>query len=167
MTAVDVAGATPRTTALHETACAHCQLPVPAGLLAPDAEQQFCCTGCRTAFAIINDNGLASYYDIAERRDGPVAASGRSFEEFDHATFRELYVRRTPDGLAQVDLYLEGVHCSACVWLVERVPLVVPGVARAELNVRRSLAPRGWGDKALPRSRLGRTLASLCNHPPP
>ncbi len=27
-----------------------------------------------------------------------------------------------------VELYLEGVHCAACVWLVEKLPEVVPGV---------------------------------------
>ena len=170
MTAVDtanaaLAGAVP--VASTDVSCAHCQLPVPAGLVVPDEERQFCCTGCRTAFAIIHDHGLAGYYDIAERRDGPVAASGRSFEEFDHATFRELYVRRTPEGLSQVDLYLEGVHCGACVWLVERVPLVVSGVARAELNVRRSLARVVWDDAAVPLSRVARTLDSLGYHPHP
>jgi Cu2+-exporting ATPase len=123
--------------------------------------------GCKTAFAIIHDHGLDGYYDIVERRDVPVAASSRSFDEFDHATFRELYVRTTPDGLSQVDLYLEGVHCGACVWLVERVPLVVSGVARAELNVRRSLARVVWDDGVVPLSRIARTLDSLGYHPHP
>jgi Cu2+-exporting ATPase len=148
-------------------ACSHCGLPVPAGFRVSDTDRQFCCAGCRTAFAIIHDHGLGGYYNIAERRDGPVVASGRSFEEFDHATFRDLYVRRTPDGLGQVDLYLEGVHCGACVWLVERVPLVVPGVARAELNVRRSLARVVWDDAAVPLSQVARTLDSLGYHPHP
>src|SRR5687768_6884032 len=150
-----------------DVACAHCQLPVQTGFIIAGAERQFCCAGCRTAFAILNEHGLGGYYDIAERRDKPVAASGRNFEEFDHATFHELYVRRAADGLAQVDLYLEGVHCGACVWLVERVPLVVPGVARAELNVRRSLARVVWDDAAVPLSEIARTLDSLGYHPHP
>ena len=153
--------------AVEGVACSHCQLPVPAGLVEPNADRQFCCIGCRTAFAIIHDHGLDSYYEIAERRDGPVAATGRSFEELDHATFRDLYVRRTPEGLAQVDLYLEGVHCGACVWLVERVPLVVPGVARAELNLRRSMARVVWDDATVALSRVARTLDSLGYHPHP
>ena len=150
MTAADAAV---RTSLQHavDVACTHCQLPVPAGLIEPDAQDQFCCGGCRTAFAVLHDHGLDTHHDTTVGRDGPVAAgpTGRSFEEFDHATFHELYVRRTPEGLAQVDLYLEGVHCGACVWLVERVPLVVPGVARAELNVRRSLARVAWDDAAV------------------
>ena len=150
-----------------DTSCAHCTLPVPSGLVEAGEEHQFCCTGCRTAFAMIADHGLGAYYDIAERRERPVATSHRSFEEFDHAAFRDLYVRPTPDGLSQVDLYLEGVHCGACVWLVERVPLVVPGVARAELNVRRSLARVVWHDATVPLSRVASALDSLGYHPHP
>ena len=150
-----------------DTSCAHCLLPVPSGLIEVGEDRQFCCTGCRTAFAMIAEHGLGAYYDIVERRDGPVATSDRSFEEFDHAAFRDLYVRPTPDGLSQVDLYLEGVHCGACVWLVERVPLVVSGVARAELNVRRSLARIAWDEATVPLSRVARALDSLGYHPHP
>lgn len=148
-----------------EVACAHCGLPVPAPLLEPDAKHSFCCAGCRTVFAILHDSGLAGYYELGERREHPVTPSGRTYEEFDHEAFRALYVRRTEDGLASVDLYLEGVHCGSCVWLVERVPLVVPGVVRAELNVRRSLAHVEWDDTAVPLSEVARALDGL-GYPP-
>jgi Cu2+-exporting ATPase len=151
----------------EQTSCAHCQLPVPPGYIVADAERQFCCTGCRTAFSIIHDHGLDGYYRIAERRDGPVTTTGRSFAEFDHETFRDLYVHRTPDGLWQADLYLEGVHCGACVWLVERVPLAVPGVARAELNLRRSLARVVWDNAVVSLASVARTLDALGYHPHP
>lgn len=141
--------------------CDHCGLDVPSGLVRADAARQFCCSGCRTAYAIIHDHGLGAYYALSERRDAPVRASGRSYDEFDHTAFQELYVRPTADGLAEVELYLEGVHCAACVWLVERVPLIVPGVARAELNVRRSLARVAWDPSSVPLSAVARALDTL------
>lgn len=149
------------------TACTHCSGAVPAGLLLPDAPdgRQFCCAGCRTAFAILHEHGLDGYYALPERRDSPVAASDRSYEEFDHPAFHELYVHPTPEGLSRVELYLEGVHCASCVWLVERVPLMLPGVVRAELNVRRSLARVEWDESALPLSEVARALDRL-GYPP-
>ena len=170
MMAADAAVGTVRLATTADVACAHCTLPVPSGLIDPGARDQFCCGGCRTAFGVLHDHGFDTYHDTTGGRDGPVAAGlppARTFEEFDHATFRELYVRRTPEGLSQVDLYLEGVHCGACVWLVERVPLVVPGVARAELNIRRALARLVWDDTVVPLSRVARTLDSLGYHPHP
>jgi Cu2+-exporting ATPase len=148
-----------------DTACAHCGLPVPDGLIEPDRDQQFCCTGCTTAFAILHEHGLDRYYAFAEKREAPVRASGRSYEEFDHVAFAERYVRTGSDGLSRTELYLEGVHCASCVWLVERVPLIIPGVVRAELDVRRSLAVIEWDLAAAPLSAIARTLDSL-GYPP-
>ena len=108
----------------------------------------------------------ALYYAFAERRNEAVRSSGRRFDEFDHPTFRELYVRTLPGGLSEVELYLEGVHCASCVWLVERVPLIVRGVLRAELDVRRSLARVVW-DSSVPLSRVARALDALGYSPHP
>lgn len=149
-----------------KVACTHCGLAVPAGLV-EDAERSFCCEGCRMAYAILNEHGLGSYYGFNDRRELAVRASGRSYEEFDHPAFHERYVRHVEGGRARVELYLEGVHCASCVWLVERLPLVVQGVARAELDVRRSLAVVEWDDAALPLSRVARSLDQLGYAPHP
>lgn len=160
--------ATPATgaAAAHtEVLCAHCGLAVPEGLVDSAVERQFCCTGCHTAFSILHEHGLDSYYGFAERREAPVRASGRSYEEFDHPAFAQLYVTRTPAGLARTELYLEGVHCASCVWLVERIPLLQSGVLRAELDVRRSLAVVEWDLDVTPLSAIARALDVL-GYPP-
>ncbi len=148
-----------------EVPCTHCGLTVPAGLVEAGAGRQFCCTGCRTAYEILHEHGLDRYYRFSERREVPVAPTGRAYEEFDHEAFQKLYVRGLQGGLARVDLYLEGVHCASCVWLVERVPLLLPGVARAELEIRRSLARIEWDPAAVPLSQVARMLDSL-GYPP-
>ncbi len=145
--------------------CAHCGLPVPEGLLEDGAERQFCCSGCHTAFGILHAHGLDSYYGFAERREAPVRASGRSYDEFDHPAFAKLYVTALPNSLSRTELYLEGVHCASCVWLVERVPLLVPGVLRAELDVRRSLAVIEWDIATVPLSRIAQSFDTL-GYPP-
>jgi Cu2+-exporting ATPase len=150
-----------------DVACTHCGGPVPAGLVRDGAARQFCCAGCDAAFAILHGHGLDGYYELPERREAPVRPSGRSYEEFDHDAFRALYVRTAADGLSSVELYLEGVHCASCVWLVERVPLLLPGVARAELHVRRALARIEWDDAAVPLSAVARTLDGLGYRPHP
>ena len=150
-----------------DVACSHCGLPVPSGLLEDDDSEQFCCHGCRTAFGILRANGLDQYYGFAGRRTSPVRASGRSYDEFDHPAFQALYVRGTSDALLSVELYLEGVHCASCVWLVERVPLVLAGVARAELNVARSLATIEWDPERTTLGAVARLLESIGYTPHP
>ena len=145
----------------HCTHCTHCTLPVPAGLVVDGADHQFCCAACRTAFAIINEHGLDDYYAFAERRDRPVTSSGRGYEEFDHEAFRALYVREGADGLAECDLYLDGVHCASCVWLVEKVPLAIPGVVSAELDIGRARCRVRWDRTRTPLSAIARFLDTL------
>jgi len=153
--------------AASATACAHCGLPVPPALLEADDAPSFCCGGCATAFAIIRDGGLGRYYELPERRTAAVEPSGRSFAEFEHPAFEALYVRRRPDGLAETELYLDGVHCASCVWLVERVPLLVPGVSRAELEIGRALAHLAWDPASTSLGAIARTLDTLGYRPHP
>lgn len=156
-------GATPREV---RTSCTHCGLDVPAARRR-DCGPSFCCAGCEAAFSVINDAGLAAYYGFGVRRQAPVLASGRAFAEFDHPAFRTLYVRDRGDGLSEVELYLENVHCASCIWLVERASLTIPGVASAELDVGRSRVRLVWDREATPLSDVARFLDSLGYVPHP
>jgi len=152
------------------TDCSHCGLPVPAGLVDPEAELQFCCSGCHLAWDVIHEHGLDSYYDIHTRVGAPEQAaqhSGKSFAEFDDPAFDELYCRTVPSGLVTIELYLEGVHCAACVWLVEKLTVVVDGVAEVRLDLGRSLAHVTWDPQTAQLSEVARFLDSIGYTPHP
>ena len=150
--------------------CDHCSLPVPAGLVEENSDLQFCCNGCRVAYEVIHEHGLDGYYDIKSRIEAPEKAaqtSGRGFAEFDDPAFHRLYCRAFPSGLATVELYLEGVHCAACVWLVEKLTVVVDGVAEVRLDMGRSLATITWNPETTPLSQVARFLDSIGYAPHP
>ncbi len=146
--------------------CVHCGLPVSEGALLEAASRSFCCAGCRTAWDILHDRGLEQYYAMPERRLARVEASGRGFEEFDHDTFQVRYVTRAGE-CAETDLYLEGIHCASCVWLVERVPLALPGMISAELDVSRSRVRIQWDAERATLSSIARLLDALGYRPHP
>lgn len=148
--------------------CAHCDLPVPSGLIDRAAERQFCCGGCRAVFEVISGSGLEGYYRLRERlaeRSGPARVSGRRYDDFDDAAFAARYWKRLPGGLCAVELYLEGVHCGACVWLVEKLPHVAPGCVEAALNLGQSLVRIIWDPARTTLAPLARALDSL-GYPP-
>lgn len=147
--------------------CHHCGLPALAGEARFVGDAIYCCAGCETAARIIREAGLGDFYALPEQRVGPVRSSGRRFTEFDHAAFQDAHVVRTAEGLAEVALYLEGVHCASCVWLVERLPLAVPGAVRAELDVTRALARLTWDPTRTTLSALARCLDQLGYRPHP
>ncbi len=152
----------------RDTICSHCGLVVPSGLVRTDEDLQFCCNGCRTVYAVIHGCGLERFYRIRDTASGkPQAArtTERAYAEFDDETFRTLYYRPQPDGTLATEFYLEGVHCAACVWLVEKLPQVVPGVIEARLDMRRAIVEVRWEPERVKLSRIAATLDSL-GYPP-
>ncbi|MHC4948482.1 MAG: heavy metal translocating P-type ATPase [Planctomycetota bacterium] len=151
-------------------ACAHCGLPVPPARRAPDGADSYCCDGCRVVAAAIRGCGLERFY--AERAAAGVAprparVTGRRYAEFDDARFHELHVRPADDGRRHVELYLEGIHCGACLWLLERLPRVAPGVVSSRVHVGRSVATIVFDPAATSLSEIARRLGGLGYPPPP
>jgi P-type Cu2+ transporter len=146
--------------------CAHCGLPVP-----PDDEvvngPAFCCAGCRSVYEIVNAAGLSGYYQY--RDESPAAParakSNRKYQELDEPAFQAQHCRAEPGGEKTVELLLEGVHCSACLWLIERVGRVVPGVTSARLDLSRNVVTLIWDDARTPLSLIAQGLESL-GYPP-
>lgn len=148
--------------------CDHCSLPVPSGLIEEGAGPQFCCHGCRTAYGVIHACGLDRYYALRDGAGKEARASsgtGRRYAEMDDKAFAELYVKRLPGGLHACEFFLEGVHCAACLWLVERLPVVLDGVVEARLDLRRAIARVVWDPTRVSTSRVARTLDGL-GYPP-
>jgi len=140
---------------------------VPPGVQTDEDEPVFCCGGCATAHAIIQGAGLDRFYRLPDRRGAPVEPTGRRYDEYDHQAYQALYVRTQADGTAETEFYLDGVHCASCVWLVERVPLLVTGALRVELEIGRSLAHLAWNPAETSLSEIARCLDRLGYRPHP
>ncbi len=143
--------------------CAHCRLPVPEGLLRAGEEAQFCCTGCRTAYALIHAHGLASYYAIADGTGTRADAPRLDYAGFDDEAFLAANADLLPDGERRTTLAIDGIHCAACIWLLERLPRIVPGVIEARVSWRRSTLTVRWRDAKL--SRIADAVARLGYRP--
>ncbi|MBU0724046.1 MAG: cadmium-translocating P-type ATPase [Alphaproteobacteria bacterium] len=106
----------------HTTDCEHCGQPTGLGA--------FCCSGCEMAHAMINRLGLGRYYD-RRTLDPALAAPKPDTPAMD---FSALAVP-AGDGIQRLHLMVEGLHCAACVWLIEAVLAQQPGVVAARLNM--------------------------------
>lgn len=152
-----------------DCACTHCGLPVPKGLVVAQRAEQFCCQGCASVYALIHGCGLDAYYRLRDRADGdtrPVKQTDSDrLAAFDADKFYELYVRTRDDGMCVVDLMLEGVHCAACVWLIEKLPRVVSGVIEARLSLRQATVRITWDPKQVELSKIAKALSTL-GYPP-
>jgi Cu2+-exporting ATPase len=140
--------------------CEHCGLPVPPDFESENDELSFCCNGCRTVYHAISDAGLETFYGMPRNvgEGQPALTTDHSYEEFGDDSFTELYVRKNNASTYSVDLYLEGIHCASCVWLVERLPHVLPGVIDVRLDARRHVAEVVWDPSVLNLPAIARRL---------
>lgn len=151
-----------------QATCDHCGLPVPKGLVDQDAERQFCCNGCRTVYETIHSCGLDRFYALRESVASDAAratTTGKGYQAFDTEKFQETHTREAAGGTRVVELRLEGVHCAACLWLVERLPDLLPGIADAKLNLRSALVRVTWQPELVALSQISKTLDRL-GYPP-
>jgi len=139
--------------------CAHCGAEL-AAEVGEDAGLRFCCAGCRTVYGAIHAAGLEAFYadrELSAVRARPARPSGRRFAEFDDPALAPRFDAH-PDGTTSVELSVEGVHCAACVWLIESLPRVVPGVRESRLDFGRSAASVRWDPARVSLSRIASAL---------
>jgi len=150
--------------------CSHCGLEVPRSLVREGEDLQFCCSGCRQVYALIHEWGYDEYYRLVDSQNQdvqPARVAGRAFEDFDDETYQREFVDTVADGKQCAELYLEGVHCAACVWLVEKLPQAVPGLESVRLNLASSVAKVVWDPQEVSLAPVGRALDALGYTPHP
>jgi Cu2+-exporting ATPase len=142
--------------------CSHCKLPVPAGLVVPGAVEQFCCNGCSTVWQLLHAEGLEAFYRICNTvKSQPLQARSEpeDYAEFDDAVFHSTYVRELTDGSHEVRLLLEGMHCAACAWLVEKLPQFCHGVIESHAQLLSRQIVIRWNPKLISLSAMARQLS--------
>ena len=153
--------------------CFHCALPVPAAckltVQIEGAQRPVCCPGCKAVAELIRDTGMSRYYDL---RDAPDPGIGRPPEEaaewsvFDSIDMLEAFTERDGD-MREATIYVGGMYCSACSWLIETTLGKQPGISSAEVNpITHRLRLRFPGEDAKLSDHLA-TLANLGYQPQP
>ena len=117
------------------------------------------------AFQLINSSGLSAYYRMASGLPGEGRphddAIERRFREFDQDEFQQQFSTEVADGLRQVTFTLDGIHCAACVWLIEKLPQIVPGVIAAKLNWSKRTVAVTWQTESVQLSSIAQKLNQL------
>jgi len=146
--------------------CFHCGLPI-----AGDADfhckldeqtRDFCCFACQSVCEAIYEAGMQGYYQRTPQGAllAPPPTPPRDMEMYDLAEVQQEFVRFEGD-LRDAHLLVEGIHCAACVWLIERTMLRVPGVSTANVNLAGKRLHLRWDEKRVKLSALIKRLSQI------
>jgi len=146
-------------------ACVHCGLDCPPNPPRLD-DHYFCCAGCRTVYQILSENGMARFYSI-EATPGvkPPEAVSTVYAALDQPDVRRRVVDFSNGRITRVTFRIPAMHCAACVWLLENLYRIVPGVGRSEVNFPRKEVAIFLEDTGVKLSDLAARLAAL-GYPP-
>lgn len=61
-----------------------------------------------------------------------------SYEYLNQDNFAKLYI--TEESPLRMNFYIEGIHCAACLWLIEKIPQTVTDIESVSLNMSTNVA---------------------------
>jgi P-type Cu+ transporter len=118
------------------TVCYHCGQPCEEILWME--KKPFCCYGCKTVYEILSANDLCTYYTL----DSQPGITQKGEQSEDYAYLNDPSVRRKLleydlKEMAGVKFSVPAIHCISCIWLLENLPRLDPGIVKAEVNFAR------------------------------
>jgi Cu2+-exporting ATPase len=143
--------------------CYHCGLPLQPSseVRAPVSgrEQVFCCNGCKSVCQAIYAAGLEGFYQRTPEGEilGPPPEPPKDLAIYDLDEVQEEFVDVLGDE-REINLLVEGIHCAACVWLIENSLQALPGVEEARVNLTGRRLKLRWDNQ---RVKLSRALGRL------
>ncbi len=152
-------------TASQNTSCFHCGLPVDANNRIEkniqNQPQQFCCHGCSSVCEIIYESGLEGFYQRTP--DGQLLAPPpeppQETQLYDIDEIQSEFVQ-TMGNERDIHLMVEGIHCSACVWLIERSMQNVAGIIDVKVNLANRRVFIRWDNN---QNKISRIIEHLGN----
>ncbi|MBK7754605.1 MAG: heavy metal translocating P-type ATPase [Flavobacteriales bacterium] len=124
-----------RTRELTTVTCFHCGDPC-AEEHRVHAGKDFCCQGCEVVYDLLNESGLCDYYAL-EKQPGVKqrnTVDEQRTELFELAEVRERIVEFSEAGITRVRFHVPQMHCSSCIWLLENLYRIDPGVLRSRVD---------------------------------
>ncbi|TCJ13230.1 HAD family hydrolase [Flaviaesturariibacter flavus] len=117
--------------------CYHCGEACDRSL--PQDDHFFCCEGCRFVYGLLQENGLCNYYDLSKTPGIRVRGkfSSDRFAYLDNEDVQRQLLRFTDGRQSHAQFHLPQMHCASCIWLLENLHAIRPGVLHSTVNFGR------------------------------
>ena len=147
-------------------ACFHCGEPCPDPNLTKD-DKAFCCRGCRFVHDLLAESGLGQFYDLSRHPGVRIRrpAKREQWAYLDDPALQQQLLDFTDGKVSRVTFQVPAIHCVACVWLLENLFRLQPGIGGSQVNFPRREVTITFATEKLPLSELVALLASIGYEP--
>ena len=117
-----------------ESHCYHCGSDFEEVIISA-YNHQFCCEGCKTVYEILDENGLNNYYGIENNPGNKILSKiGNKYAFLENAEVETGLLDFKDGGVSSVKFYVPKIHCSSCIWLLENMHRLEPGIVKSTVN---------------------------------
>ncbi len=99
-------------------------------------EKPFCCEGCSLVYRILQEKNLGQYYEIMPNPGVKLdqQASMSKYAYLDNQEIRDSLLTFSDGGISKINLFIPAIHCSSCIWLLENLNTLHPGIISSFVN---------------------------------
>lgn len=156
----------------HETervqrpACFHCGEPCPDHRFAQEGKL-FCCHGCLVVHDLLKQSGLGHFYDLSQAPGVRIrrTAKREQWAFLDEPVLQRQLLNFTDGKIGRVTFQIPAIHCVACVWLLENLFRLHPGVGSSQVNFPRREVAISFTNDRIKFSELVALLVSIGYEP--
>ena len=147
-------------------ACFHCGEPCLDPSLTKEGKA-FCCRGCLFVHDLLAESGLGQFYDLSRHPGVRVRrpAQREQWAYLDDPALQQQLLDFTDGKVSRVTFQIPAIHCVACVWLLENLFRLQPGIGRSQVNFHRREVAITFAPEKVPLSSLVGLLASIGYEP--
>ena len=114
-------------------------------------DSNFCCNGCQEAFKIINELGFANYYNLRNKNEDnlKLKPENQYYQDITNFSTQKNNIDNQQNNSFEINFFVKGLHCGACIWLIESILKKNLSVIEGRINLsRKSLYINYSGDKS-------------------
>jgi Cu+-exporting ATPase len=98
-------------------------------------DKHFCCSGCQTVYELLDQNNLCNYYELDTQPGIKVRPSiSEQYSYLDDEDIVDRIIRFKNEDTIHVSFHIPTIHCSSCIYLLENLQKLVPGVIQARVH---------------------------------
>lgn len=149
-----------------QTACYHCGEDCGDSAIRIE-DKKFCCEGCKTVFQLLNEHGLCDYYDLNNNPGQNLRQTVRKnkFAFLEDEKIAAQLISFRNEEQTHISFYLPHIHCSSCLYLIEHLHKIHPGIVRTTVNFTRKEADVIFNHKKISLREVAELLTSIGYEP--
>jgi Cu+-exporting ATPase len=116
--------------------CSHCGIQCEHSTITWK-EDTFCCEGCKMVFQLLAEHELQDYYRFENQPGISIKDPGKRFDYLDDPEVQNKLIGFRESGISRIQFEVPSIHCSSCLWLLENLHRLIPGVRSSRVNFQK------------------------------